>query len=149
MMEDREILSAIQSGSVSHIEILVEKHEPKVIQMATDLTGSEEQAVRVCEQVFVEVCQAVITGSEEDFEAMLHRITYELALASLLGNIENNNNEVKEVFGQLLGEATSTSVYETTEDCLSVGQFNLKEWRLAETHVRFSELADEALAEMH
>jgi len=152
-MKDQQILSAISAGSIEHIEILVEKHEPKVLQMAKDLTGSEEQARTVCEQVFVEICRASLAGSAEQLEAMLHRFTYELAIASLLGNVEDSNSEIKEVFGQLVGEAPVTTVYETSDDLEEIvsKEAEVKEssWEIAETHVQLSELANAALSEVH
>ena len=143
-MTDLDILTAISAGSIKHIEILVERHESRVLQMATDLTGSTESAEKVCEQVFVEICQACLVGTDEELDKMIHRLTYELAIASLLGSVEQHTQEVKEVFSAIAGEEPTTALYEVGESDLQKAK-----WQMAEANVLLSDLADAALTEMH
>ena len=139
-LTESQLVKAIASGSVEHIEVLVDKYEDKVIQMVVDLTGIEESAPKVAEQVFVEVCQSILSNTDEELETLIHRHTYELAIASLLGSIESHYEETKQTFIEVIGHPAQTAIYESNGDDLQKAR-----WQLAETNSMLAEIAEESL----
>ncbi len=122
---DKELVEKTAMGDLSSAEALIGRHEVKVYSMAMHLTSDEEEAARVTEQVFVQLISNIVEGTQEEFENMLHRVTYEFAIASLLGRVEQHSRDVRALCENITGMELIHSHYEETGDPLQEARWRL------------------------
>lgn len=147
-MKDSQIRELIKFGSLEGIDALVVKHEDIVARMAEDLSGSTKHIAKICEQVFVEVSQAIADGSTEDTAELIHRFTYQLAIASLLSDLVDENQEAEQAFrGIVAAEGASDELM--AADYVEEVEEELTDWDLTDTHVLFEELSASGVQEIH
>jgi len=125
-LTDKELVEKTASGDLASAEALVSRHEVRVYSMAMNLTSDEEEAAKVTEQVFVQLISNIIEGkNEEEFENMLHRVTYEFAIASLLGRVEQHNRDVRALCENITGMELIDNHYEETGNPLQEARWRL------------------------
>ena len=124
-LTDSELVQKVEAGDFGSAEALVSRHEVKVYSMAMHLTSDEREAANVTEQVFVQLINNVIDGAKEEFESMLHRVTYEFAIASLLGRVEQHSQDVKALCENITGLEMADNHYEPTDRPLQEARWRL------------------------
>jgi DNA-directed RNA polymerase specialized sigma24 family protein len=81
-------------ASNTEVDELIYHYESLVFQMALSLTGDEEIATDVVEEVFVQIHDEGINLQAIESETIIHRLTYDAALDKLFGRIEEVEEEV-------------------------------------------------------
>ncbi len=84
----------ISLASNTEVEELIYHYESLVFQMALSLTGDEDIAADVVEEVFVQIHDEGINLQTIESEIIIHRLTYDAALSKLFGRIEEVEEEV-------------------------------------------------------
>lgn len=94
--------SVVVGDEMKDVEQLMEKYEEMVIQIAENLSGSEKRAAEICEQVFLRMLRVDLPQEELELEKFIHSITYEVAISSLMDNLDKTNQSASETISQLL-----------------------------------------------
>lgn len=77
--------------STSYVDQVMERHSALVFSLAYDLTGDEDAAVKVVEEVFVRLHQEREAFAGEPLKTLLHRFTYDSAIQHLVGAAPGRN----------------------------------------------------------
>lgn len=70
------------------IDSTISTYEVKVFSLAMTLTGDEEDAKKIVEDVFVRIAQEGVDCAIETLETLIHRFTYEASLERMVAPAE-------------------------------------------------------------
>ena len=86
------------AGEDGAIEQLISEYEQCVFAIGLHLTGNEEAATEVVEEVFVRLYKELPEMECDSIESAVHQLAYEISLARLLGKLDRHVSEVQELF---------------------------------------------------
>lgn len=120
-MAKREMVSAINNESVArqYVECLDEviaQYKNAVFDIALHLTGCDDAAKEVAEDVFVRLYWALPNCESSDLESLVHEFTYECAIARLIGNVNSHVQKTRELLVSDGQPAVDGAAYEELED---------------------------------
>lgn len=74
----------ISDYSITYVDRVMDQYSAMVFSLAYDLTGSEDIAAEVVEDVFIRLNQERESCVDEPIKTLLHRFTYDSAIRRLV-----------------------------------------------------------------